>query len=81
MKFEELLRSALGCQSVRSTGRGGGGCISRGQAFIIDGKDHVFVKENDKAKVCYNTLLKSICNIRVTIFGSLISNTWFKTVM
>ena len=49
---------ALNCKSVRSTGRGGGGCISRGQAFVIDGKDHVFVKENEKAKVCYNTILK-----------------------
>ena len=51
MKLEELLRSALGCESVRSTGRGGGGCISQGQAFVIDDKDQVFVKENDKAKV------------------------------
>ena len=70
MKIEELLRAALNCQSVRSTGRGGGGCISRGQAFIIDGKDHVFVKENEQAKVCYYTVL-SVCNSRVLISGQI----------
>jgi protein-ribulosamine 3-kinase len=49
--MEELVRTALGCQSVRATGRGGGGCISQGQVFIVDDKDQVFVKENEKAKV------------------------------
>ena len=51
MRFEDFLRSALSCKSVRSTGRGGGGCISRGQTFILDEKEYIFVKENDQAKV------------------------------
>lgn len=51
MKFEDFLRTALSCKSVRPTGRGGGGCISRGQGFLIDEKDSVFVKENGQAKV------------------------------
>ncbi len=58
MRFEDFLRSALSCKSVRSTGRGGGGCINRGQAFIVDEKDHIFVKENDQAKV---SLCRQIC--------------------
>ena len=51
MRLEEFLRSALNCKSVRSGGRSGGGCISQGQAFLIDEKDLVFVKENEKIKV------------------------------
>ena len=53
MRIEEILKSNLGVKSVQATGYGGGGCISEGQAFILDGNEKVFVKINKRAKVTF----------------------------
>ena len=53
MRIEEILKSNLGVKSVQATGYGGGGCISQGQAFILDGNEKVFVKINERAKVFF----------------------------
>ena len=49
--MEAVLKKELGCSSVKSYGASGGGCISAGQGYVVDGKA-VFVKTNDKEGVC-----------------------------
>ena len=55
MRFEDYLKEALGCSSVRGAGGAGGGCISQGQAYEItydgDKKKKVYVKRNSESGV------------------------------
>ena len=46
MKIEELLKRSLGYSVVKPTGHRGGGCISQGESYEVDGGKRVFVKQN-----------------------------------
>ncbi|CAK8684829.1 ketosamine-3-kinase-like [Clavelina lepadiformis] len=43
--MEKLLKEEFGCDNVQPAGGAGGGCISSGSAYLIDG-EKVFVKQN-----------------------------------
>ena len=45
--MEAVLKSELGCSTVKPFGSGGGGCINSGSGYIIDG-EKVFIKYNSK---------------------------------
>jgi hypothetical protein len=49
-KMDELLKEALGTVTLKKTGKGGGGCINEGEAYLID-TGTVFVKYNKKSQV------------------------------
>lgn len=51
--MEDVLKTALNCESVRKRGGGGslGGCISEGQSYILDEERTVFVKRNSNTHV------------------------------
>ena len=57
MKIEEFLKSSLGYRHVQKTGRGGGGCISQGETFLVtkEGTEQelIYVKGNKGAGVSY----------------------------
>jgi fructosamine-3-kinase len=48
--MDELLKEALGTVTLKKTGKGGGGCINEGEAYLID-TGTVFVKYNKKPQV------------------------------
>lgn len=59
--MDEILKEALGTVTLKRTGKGGGGCINEGEAYLID-TGTVFVKYNKKPQVnyiheifCFNT--------------------------
>ncbi|GFG35449.1 hypothetical protein Cfor_09107 [Coptotermes formosanus] len=45
--MDELLKEVLGTVTLKKTGKGGGGCINEGEAYLID-TGTVFVKYNKK---------------------------------
>jgi fructosamine-3-kinase len=49
-RMDELLKEALGTVTLKKTGKGGGGCINEGEAYLID-TGTVFVKYNKKPQV------------------------------
>ena len=46
--MEAYLRSELGYTTVRGSGRGGSGCISKGEMFTTE-RGKIFVKQNSEA--------------------------------
>ena len=48
--MEDLLKEVLGTVTLKKTGKGGGGCINEGEAYLID-TGTVFVKYNKKSQV------------------------------
>jgi len=46
--MEAYLRSKLGYTTVRGSGRGGSGCISKGEMFTTE-RGKIFVKQNSEA--------------------------------
>lgn len=55
--MDGILKEALGCDRVRKmAGRGGGGCISEGQSYVLDEKRTVFVKKNNSEDVIENCI-------------------------
>jgi len=72
MRFEEYLRTELGCESVKGAGGAGGGCISQGQAYELsyeDGsKQKVYVKRNSQpgAKLMFDGEFASLKAMRDT---------------
>jgi fructosamine-3-kinase len=48
--MDELLKEVLGTVTLKKTGKGGGGCINEGEAYLID-TGTVFVKYNKKPQV------------------------------
>jgi fructosamine-3-kinase len=53
MPLQQILQQALGTSTITSTGRGGGGCINHGEAYMVD-SGTVFVKMNGKKNVSKN---------------------------
>lgn len=49
-RMDELLKEVLGTATLKKTGKGGGGCINEGEAYVID-TGTVFVKYNKKPQV------------------------------
>jgi hypothetical protein len=49
-RMDELLKEVLGTVTLKKTGKGGGGCINEGEAYLID-TGTVFVKYNKKPQV------------------------------
>lgn len=49
-RMDELLKEVLGTVTLKKTGKGGGGCINEGEAYLID-TGTVFVKYNKKSQV------------------------------
>ena len=72
MKLEEYLKSALGYRNVQKTGRGGGGCISQGETFVVTTEgmvqEQIYVKGNKGAGVSYIFSYKNQLNINVHLF-------------
>jgi hypothetical protein len=62
MKLEEYLKSELGYRHVQKTGRGGGGCISQGETFLVTSEgtvqEEIYVKGNKAAGVSYGFWLQ-----------------------
>jgi fructosamine-3-kinase len=50
--MDELLKETLRTVTLKKTGKGGGGCINEGEAYLID-TGTVFVKYNKKPQVNY----------------------------
>jgi hypothetical protein len=46
--MEDRLKAALNVKSVKRTGRGGGGCINKGETYELDDGSLVFLKANPK---------------------------------
>lgn len=55
--MESILKKALNTKVLKRTGRGGGGCINEGEAYLTD-SGTVFVKRNGKSQV-----IPLLCNI------------------
>ena len=46
MKLEEFLKKSLEYSVVKPTRHRGGGCISQGQSYEVDGGQKIYVKQN-----------------------------------
>ncbi|XP_019848767.1 PREDICTED: ketosamine-3-kinase-like [Amphimedon queenslandica] len=67
--MEGILKEALGCDRVRKMGgRGGGGCISEGQSYVLDEKRTVFVKKNNNedARAMFTGEMEGLKSISLT---------------
>lgn len=49
-RMDELLKEVLGTVTLKKTGKGSGGCINEGEAYLVD-TGTVFVKYNKKPQV------------------------------
>lgn len=49
--LESVVKEELGLSVLKSTGLGGGGCISQGSAYDTDKYGRIFIKVNSKSGV------------------------------
>ena len=61
MRLEEFLKNTLEYSIVKPTRHHGGGCISQGQSYEVDGGQKIFVKQNSSKMVNKNLKGKSAC--------------------
>jgi len=68
MRLEEFLKKTLEYSIVKPTRHHGGGCISQGQSYEVDGGQKIFVKQNSSkmAKVMFNGEFESLKAIEET---------------
>jgi len=60
MSLESVIKKELDLSVLKSTGLGGGGCISQGSAFDTDKYGRIFVKVNPKSGVCMSGFLSQL---------------------